>query len=202
MLQNSAMKHKVVALILLITAFFFASQKLYAQKTSYGIKAGVNLSTVTGEAYPADTVKMLVGYHAGGFITIKLPFVSIQPELLISTAGSEFWTNDVIQEMKFTYISLPVMIKIKPLKGFYVEAGPQFSYKIAESISTSNLRGMINELDLSAGAGLGFNAGPLAIYTRYLAGLSRVGDFDSDSRPNFKNGVFQAGLSFVLKGKK
>lgn len=196
------MKRNVFRLIIILNAVLLTCQKSFSQKTSYGIKAGINLSTVTGDAYPSDTVKMLVGYHAGGFITIKLPFISIQPELLISTAGSKFWTNDVIQVMKFTYISLPVMIKIKPLKGFYVEAGPQFSYKIAESISTSNLRGMINELDLSAGAGLGFNAGPLGIYTRYLAGLSKVGDFDSDSRPNFKNGVFQAGLSFVFKGKK
>lgn len=196
------MKRNVFRLIIILTAVLLTTQKTFSQKTSYGIKAGINLSTVTGDAFPADTVKMLVGYHAGGFITIKLPFVSIQPELLISTAGSKFWTNDIIQEMKFTYISLPVMIKIKPLKGFYVEAGPQFSYKIAESISTSNLRGMINELDLSAGAGLGFNAGPLGIYTRYLAGLSKVGDFDSNSRPNFKNGVFQAGLSLVFKGKK
>ena len=145
---------------------------------------------------------MLVGYHAGGFLTIKLPFVSIQPELLISTAGSKFWTNDVLQEMKFTYISLPIMLKIKPLKGLYIEAGPQFSYKIAEDISTGSLKGMINNLDLSAGGGIGFSAGPLGFYTRYMAGISKVGDFDSDSRPNFKNGVFQAGLSFVFKRKK
>lgn len=196
------MKHKAASIALFTFFTLFSLNQIFAQKTSYGIKAGVNLSTVNGEAYPSDTVKMLVGYHAGGFLTIKLPFVSIQLELLISTAGSKFWTNDVLQEMKFTYISLPIMLKIKPLKGLYIEAGPQFSYKIAEDISTGSLKGMINNLDLSAGGGIGFSAGPLGIYTRYMAGISKVGDFDSDSRPNFKNGVFQVGLSFVFKRKK
>ncbi|MBK6935711.1 MAG: outer membrane beta-barrel protein [Chitinophagaceae bacterium] len=115
---------------------------------------------------------------------------------MISTAGSKFWSNDVIQEMKFTYISLPIMLKIKPLKDFYVEAGPQFSYKIAEDISTNSLRGFINNLDLSACGGIGFNADSFGIYTRYMAGISKVGDFDADTRPNFKNGVFQAGFFF------
>ncbi|MBK6935710.1 MAG: hypothetical protein IPH18_01615 [Chitinophagaceae bacterium] len=54
---------------------YFTSNNALSQKTSYGIKAGVNLSTVTGEAFPDDIVKMLAGYHAVFFITIRFPFI-------------------------------------------------------------------------------------------------------------------------------
>lgn len=202
MIQTQTMKHRVFTLAILVAFTFLVNQVTFAQKTNYGIKAGVNLSTINGEAYSSDTLKMLVGYHAGVFITIKLPFVSIQPELLISTAGSKFLTNDVIQEMKLTYISMPVMLRIKPVKTFYIEAGPQFSYKVGENISSGGFRNMINDLDLSAGGGIGFSAGSLGFYARYMAGISKVGDFDSDALPNFRNGVFQAGLSFVFNKKK
>ncbi len=173
-----------------------------SQKIKWGVKGGVNFSDVNGSAFPGDTANTLIGYHAGFFCNIKLPFIAIQPELLISTAGTKLRTNDVSQKIKLTYISLPIMLQVKVFPAIYIEAGPQFSYKIGEDISAGNLRGFINNLDVSAGGGIGFKLLFLSAYARYMAGISKVGDFESNNTPNFKNGVLQAGISVRLKGKK
>jgi Outer membrane protein beta-barrel domain len=196
------MKQLAAGVIFLFLSVLFTENKCAAQKIKMGLKGGVNFSNVHGSAFPGDTAGTLTGFHAGGFITIKLPFVSIQPELLISTAGTKLRTNDVAQKIKLTYISMPVMIQVKLFPAFYIEAGPQFSYKINEEISTSGLRGFINNLDVAVGGGIGFKLLFLRIYGRYMAGISKVGDFDSGNTPNFRNGVLQTGIALVLKGKK
>jgi Outer membrane protein beta-barrel domain len=189
-------------LVFFILVFILKPDNSNAQKIKTGIKGGVNFSTLTGTAFPGDTAGALIGYHAGGYITLKLPFISIQPELLISTTGTKLNTNDVAQKIKLTYVSMPVMIRVKPFPGFYIEAGPQLSYKIGEDISSPGLQGFINNLDFSAGGGLGFKFLFISVYGRYMAGISKVGNFNSGSTPNFKNGVLQAGIALQLKGKK
>jgi Outer membrane protein beta-barrel domain len=196
------MKQLVAGVVLLFLTVIFTGNKCVAQKIKMGLKGGVNFSNVHGSAFPGDTAGTLIGYHAGGFITIKLPFVSIQPELLISTTGTKLRTNDVAQKIKLTYISMPVMIQVKLFPAFYIEAGPQFSYKINEEISSSGLRGFVNNLDIAAGGGVGLKLLFLRVYARYMAGISKVGDFDADNTPNFRNGVLQTGIAIVLKGKK
>ncbi len=196
------MKKYPSPVVIILFLFLLFGNGAFAQKVKFGIKGGVNFSELNGNAFPGDTAGTLIGYHAGGYITLKLPFISIQPELLISTAGTKLNTNDVLQKIKLTYISMPVMIRIKPFPGFYIEAGPQLSYKIGEDISSPGLQGFINNLDLSAGGGIGFKFLFLSVYGRYMAGISKVGNFNSDSTPNFKNGVFQTGVAIQLKGKK
>jgi hypothetical protein len=196
------MKKQILIIHLLLVSIIFFCNSSSAQKIKFGIKGGANFSNFSGEAFPGDTAGVLIGYHAGGYLTLKLPFISIQPELLISTAGTKLRTNDVAQKIKLTYISMPVMIRVKPFPGFYIEAGPQLSYKIGEDISSPGLRGFINNLDVSAGGGIGFKFLFLSIYGRYMAGISKVGNFNSGSTPNFKNGVFQTGVALQLKGKK
>jgi Outer membrane protein beta-barrel domain len=193
---------KLKATILSFFVIVLYQGNTFSQTIKWGIKGGVNFSDVIGNAFPGDTAGTLIGYHAGGFCTIKLPFISIQPELLISTAGTKLRTNDVAQKIKLTYISMPIMLQVKIFPAVYIEAGPQFSYKIGEDVSSSNLRGLINNLDLSAGGSIGFKLLFLSAYARYMAGISKVGDFNSNTTPNFRNGVLQAGISLRLKGKK
>lgn len=194
------MKRKIKYIILLFS--FAASISLHAQKTKWGIKAGVNISDFNGAAFPSSTTNALVGYHAGVFYNLKLPLISIQPELLISTAGAKIVNGNLTQDFKLTYLSMPIMLQLKIFSGTYLEAGPQFSYKLNEDGGSGSIRGFINDLDLAAGGGIRFKLFFLSCYARYLAGISKVGDFNSSTAPNFKNGVLQAGLALHFKGKK
>ncbi len=93
------------------------------------------------------------------------------------------------------------MLKLRSPGGFYVEAGPQVGFKLSENVSDETIGDFAKNLDLSAGAGLGFQTkGGLGIGARYLVGLSKVGDFEPSAGidPDFKNSVIQVGLSIGL----
>jgi len=167
-----------------------------SQTLSMGVKAGINSSTFKGSLFQNST-KSIVGFHAGGFLNLQFSSISLQPELLVSTAGARV-TKDFEQpeNLKITYIAIPVMLKINPVKSrFYAEAGPQAAIKISEKRD-------FNSFDFSLGIGLGYQSKTgLGAGIRYLAGLSEVVNFDDNTTSNFKNRVVQFGLSYKL-GKK
>ena len=95
------------------------------------------------------------------------------------------------------------MFKYRSPGGFYLEAGPQVSFKLSDNVENQSIEDFANDLDLSAGAGLGWQTkGGLGLGARYLVGISKVGDFDiSESNgidPDFKNSVIQVGISLAL----
>jgi hypothetical protein len=125
--------------------------------------------------------------------------------LLISTAGAKFEDAGDDENFKLTYITLPVMLKYRSAGGFYLELGPQVGFKIGENVGDQTVEDFAKNLDLSVGAGLGFQmGGGFGIGGRYLVGLSKVGDFEASSGvdPDFKNSVIQLGIFFALGGNK
>ena len=176
-----------------------------AQHFSIGLKAGTNISNFTGTPSVELTNKALVGFYGGAYLNFWLgKNFTFQPEALISTQGAKFTEGSTSEKFNLTYVNVPVMFKYKTDGGFYVEAGPQVGFKLSESVPEDQTAEEFAEnLDLSIGAGLGFqSAMGLGVGARYLAGISKVGDFDASDRPNFKNSVIQIGISYTLGGPK
>lgn len=175
---------------------------VYAQKLSLGIKAGVNVTNFSGGDFDDVDKKALVGFHAGGFLSLGLGGTFyLQPEVLVSTAGAKFEDAGESENFKLTYLSVPVMLKFRSMVGFYVELGPQFGFKLGEDVGDDTINDFAKDLDLAAALGLGFQTkNGLGIGARYIAGLSKVGDFEASSGidPDFKNSVFQVGISIPL----
>lgn len=188
------MKKIFLALLLL------AGTTGFAQHITGGFKAGVNITNFTGGDFEAVKKKANVGFHGGGFLNIAFGSLSIQPEALISTQGAKIDSVNGSYDWKLTYITVPVMLKYRMSGGFYLEAGPQFGFKISEDIGNSTINDFANDLDLSLGAGLGFQTkGGLGIGARYVAGLSKVGDYEGGNiNPDFKNSVIQVGIFITL----
>lgn len=192
---------KKFSIILLLAA----SSTLYAQEYSLGLKGGVNISNFTNVKTAGDVSKqVLIGFYAGGFINFWVGSnFCIQPEAMVSTAGAKFKSTDGTDTYKLTYLTIPIMAKYKSDGGFYVEAGPQVGFKLSESIPDETFEKFAKGLDLSIGAGLGYQSpGGLGIGARYMVGLSKVGDFDASEGidPNFKNSVIQVGISYTIGG--
>ncbi len=184
----------------LLAILVFASLHSMAQGVSGGIKAGANISNFSGGNFDAVKKKALVGFHAGGYLNFALGAVSLQPEALVSTNGARIDDGTGYKDYRLTYISVPVMLKYKTMGGFYLEAGPQVGFKINDDIPDQTIGDFAKGLDLSVGAGLGFQAGRgFGIGARYIAGLSKVGDYEAGSfDPDFKNGIVQVGFFFRL----
>ena len=186
---------------IIIACFVLASTGVSAQRITGGLKAGVNVSNFTSGDFENVEKESLIGFHAGGYLNFKLigP-LSLQPELLVSTAGAKYEiAPGEKRDFKLTYLTVPVMAKFTSPGGVYFELGPQVGFKLGESIKDETIDNFAKNLDLSAGAGVGFKLGPIGIGGRYLVGLSKVGDFDnSDVSPDFKNSVLQVGISLKL----
>jgi Outer membrane protein beta-barrel domain len=171
-----------------------------AQHFSIGLKGGANISNFTGGDFSDVKKKALVGFYAGAYLNFWVgKNFSLQPEALISTQGVKIEDGSTSDNYKLTYLSVPIMLKYRADGGFYFEAGPQVGFKLGESVPDESLGDFAKNLDLSIGAGLGFqSAGGFGIGARYLAGISKVGDFEDADGPNFKNSVIQIGISYTL----
>ncbi len=178
----------------------FVATVAAAQDFQIGAKAGVNISNFTGGSFDSVKKEALIGYHVGGFIRFRLGKVVIQPEVLISTQGAKFESAGELEDYKLTYVNVPIMLQYETNGGFYIEAGPQFGFKIDESVPNSSVEDFAEGTDIAICFGLGYHFRfGLGIGARYNVGVSSVGDFDaSNIDPDFKNGVAQISLFYTI----
>lgn len=195
------MKKLLFAALLLVS-----SQLLFAQGFQLGIKAGANLSNFTGGDFSNVDKKAMVGFHAGAFMGFLLgDHFSLNPEVLFSSQGAKFKSAGSDENFKLYYINVPVMVKYRFTGGFYLEAGPQVGFKASEDIPNSTIKTFAKNLDLSVAGGLGFHSeSGFGIGARYVAGLSKVGDFDASQgvNPDFKNSVIMVSVFYTLFNNK
>ncbi|MEO5893794.1 MAG: porin family protein [Ferruginibacter sp.] len=186
---------------IMVPLLFFVSSSAFAQKFEIGAKAGVNVSNFTGtDSWQNAKTNSLVGFHAGGFVSFFLGNnFAIQPELLFSTQGTKYEHAGNTENLKVSYLNIPVMFKYRSTGGFYIEAGPQVGIKTSEKSSTVD--SLAKSTDLSVAGGIGFHSKMgLGIGARYTAGLSKIGDFKPQNGidPDFKNGVIQVSIFYTL----
>ena len=183
-------------LILASTQSF--SQGLF-QRLSFGLKAGGNYSNYANADFKTESI---AGFHAGAIVNFKLiGGLSIQEEFLFSTQGAKVKDNLFGKEnVKVSYINVPFLLKYRSNLGLYIEAGPQVGMRASENISDSQIGEFAKKLDLSAVGGIGYQSkSGFGFGARYIAGLSKVGDFQlSTTKPDFKNSVIQASIFYIF----
>ncbi|WP_026629797.1 porin family protein [Dyadobacter alkalitolerans] len=184
--------------LLLAAALLISVQSAFAQKFSIGPKAGLNISNYTGGDIESDA---LVGYHLGGIINYGFGKVfSLQPEVLFSTQGAKVDNAGNKSDFKISYVTVPVMFKFKTNGGFYVEFGPQAGFRTSTNIPDQTINNFAKNLDLAAAGGIGYHSPiGLGVGVRYIAGLSKVGNFSGQNiDPDFKNSVIQASIFWAI----
>lgn len=186
---------------LLVIPLLVLCSSLFAQKFQLGLKGGVNISNFNGLNWENADTKARVGFLGGAFINLMLgDNFSITPEALFSSQGAKVSQAGNERNLKVSYVSVPVLLKYRFNGGFYIEAGPQVSFKVNENTDNLPIDAFARNLDLAIDAGLGYHSNMgLGIGARYVAGLSKVGDFDAGTLdPDFKNGVAQIFIFYTL----
>ncbi|OQP66702.1 porin family protein [Niastella populi] len=109
------MKSKVLLLALATTALSLASKA--QDKTTFGVRAGVNFQNLNGEFGGEDLdLKMKTGFHIG--VNAEIPVASefyLQPGLLFSTKGAKADEGD--GKWNLSYIEVPINFLYKPTLG-------------------------------------------------------------------------------------
>lgn len=192
---------------LLLLCFVFASTQSFSQsftqsifqRLSFGLKAGGNYSNYANADFKTESI---AGFHAGAIVNFRLfKGLSIQEEFLFSTQGAKVKDNLFGKEnVKVSYINVPFLLKYRSNLGIYIEAGPQVGMRASENISNMQIGEFAKKLDLSAVGGIGFQSqSGFGFGARYIAGLSKVGDFQlSTAKPDFKNSVIQASIFYIF----
>lgn len=199
----------------------------------FGIKGGLNVSQFSEQELNTKSLKP--GFNAGAFVNIPLSEkFAIQPEVMYNQLGAKSIVNstetvsgDTTVKIKdnFTtslnYISVPVMLQMKPADNFYIEAGPEISYfmngkNTGETTVTTTVAGSsttetvsesksinkdrMKKLNLGFGLGLGYYFTPnLGINARYVNSLTHLANNSGVAEANKNintNRVFQIGLNY------
>jgi hypothetical protein len=157
-----------------------------------GARAGLNVSTMTGETVPVITdgpgVEGKIGFQAGAVGELALGRVfSVQPSLLFSTAGytsrSPEGFNEAEMSYGYNYLHVPlnalVKLPIGQRGGIFIYLGPYAAYALngkykmetfedKKSVKTDKVNVQFGKegmkrFDAGAGFGLGFRASAVQV---------------------------------------
>ena len=209
-------------IIILCTLFLSASAIAQDQKVKLGIKAGLNLATLTLDESELDSSSK-AGFTAG--VMVEIPMTkkfSLQPEIMYSQQGTKtsFSDSDVTNSnyestIKLNYLNIPVMLKYYVIEGLSVQAGPQIGILLkANNKYKDNFLGYDNQesfdlkeyssgIDTSVNVGLGYQFKD-KFYTdlRYNISYSNVfkdGDTNHFIDNDMKNRVLQITIGYFFK---
>ena len=154
----------------------------------YGIKAGVNMSTMSNSMEFNPNFGMGVGFRVGAMANFhwgqrtanSLPgtgWFGLQPEVMYSYQSVKTDGGN----LNMSYIQVPVMLKVYPLAALSVEVGPEFNYLINTSpkdltvdgatIKTGDCKGF----NMGAGVGVAYELEMgLTLGARYSMGFTNM----------------------------
>jgi len=195
------MKSKSIVLSLLMLTFVvFQSQ---AQGLHLGIKGGANIFKVDGQGYDQG---FHFGYNVGAFAQINFPgIIGIQPEVLWNQTNYRTGNNfhDVVPgglddvKGKLNYLSIPVLLAIRPIKLITFHVGPQFGILLNQDKSLlQNGKDAFKKGDFSMVGGVQLNLASLVVGGRYVIGLTDINDVTDNN--SWKNQGFQVYAGFRI----
>ena len=191
------MTKKFITVLFLI---ILGSSSAFSQKLEVGLKGGSNFATQ--KLSSIQGVESITGYHLGGFVYFKLPFLfGIQVEGQYSTQGSEFLVNQLINKNNLSYLNIPILFR-NDFGPFNFHFGPQFGLLTDAKLSVNgiknNLKNQLFDRDFSFVAGLGVRLpANLGLTLRYVKGLTNISDTNIVNSET-KNTMFQVSLKYSI----
>lgn len=202
--------------ILTFICVFFLIYSLSAQDFKYGVKAGLNINNlnVDPELDPPKPESRL-GFHLGGFVQFSIADnIMVQPELTISTQGTNDEDPGDKERVKLTYLNLTGTFKYSLTNNFNFTLGPQLGFLVGGEFEEEDKQDgskksydagdVYSGTDLLLGLGVGYTLeSGLGVDIRYNLGLTDNNDDPAqlgfyDPIQDIKSRVFQISVSYVL----
>ena len=169
------------------------STALFAQDPKFGLKAGLNLATITNSG--GD---LKAGFHGGGLAHIHItPAFSLQPEIMYSSQGTQYTSND---KTLLNYINIPVLLQYNFDNGFRLQGGPQLGFLLEAKSKSGNLEtdqsDSYKSIDFSIPVGLSYlGYSGFGVDARYNIGVTNIVENNATS---YRNSVLQFGLFYLF----
>lgn len=167
----------------------FGEEKSSGFVMKYGVKAGVNMSSMSNDMAFDPGFGMGIGFRAGAFLNLRwgqrtensLPGTGLwgfQPEVMYSNQAVKTDAGDI----KLNYVSVPLLLKVYPTTALSVEVGPEFSYLLSASPNNLSVKGADIAVGDCKGLTMGLSAGlaydlemGLTVGARYTYGFTELG---------------------------
>ena len=187
----------------LFAALLF-SLSLFAQEPPvFGLKGGLNVSSLTGNFNGKDS---RLGIHLGALGHIHLTDkLALQPEAVFSSQGVRYQAGDGEHSLGLNYINVPLQLQYMFNNGFRLQTGPQLGLLVDVTDKRGNTETNFfssddfKTVDAAWSFGLGYlTYSGLGIDARYNLGLTNTVDEGIAER---KNRVFQLGLFYMFDAR-
>ncbi|MBL4559366.1 MAG: PorT family protein [Labilibaculum sp.] len=193
---------KVILIVLTVISTQAFGQS-FLERFHFGIKAGTNYSDFIDTDF--DT-KGLTGFHGGVIVAFDISDRwAIQEDFMFSIQGTKL-KNDLFEEdVKISYLNVPIVLQYHSKMGLYIEAGPQFNMLIDDYDGLDD-EDFAEKIDVGAVGGIGYHFNKdgglkgFGIGARYYIGLTKVSEFNFSNFDNadYKQGVVQVSLFYIF----
>ena len=191
-------------IVILISAIFLIS-RANAQKTYFGVKGGLNASSLHFDNNNSSDSK--IGFNIGGLAHIHASNLwAIQPEVIYSLEGAKltpagFYTRGSIN---LNYINVPILVQRFFHNGFRLEGGPQIGFLInakskSGGVTLDNNSFKSTAFSIPLGVGYLTSTG-IGLDARYVFGLSDINANENGS--TVQSNVFQFGIFYQFGDTK
>ena len=186
--------------LLLITLSVMNTQ---AQGFHIGVKAGANIFKLDGQSYDNE---FKFGYNVGAFSEINFTkHIGIQPEVMFNQTnyktGNQF--SDIYggnadnYEGKLNYLSIPILLNIRPIPFLSILVGPQYGILLNNNEHLpGQAKNAFKSGDFSMVGGAQLNLAGFKLGARYVIGLTDINDLGDEEK--WKNQGFQVYAGFRL----
>jgi hypothetical protein len=202
------MRRSQILMVLAIVALSL-SHLAECQEVTFGVKGGLNLSTVAYDPDPEFDIDFRSGIVVGGFVNVPVTTrLAIQPEGLFSQKGTRFPGDDFEFAVDLDYIEVPVLLQYalssSADRTISVFAGPSLGFNVRANARVSagdaheeeDERDQFEDFDFGITAGMGASVGRFIIDGRYTFGLTNMAVDPELPKARHRTLTFLAGVRF------
>lgn len=193
-----------------LCTFLCTAGTAMAQPAVFGVKAGINLATVTFDPEPdEDVLDRRTGFVGGLFVVVPASDrLGFQGEVLFSQKGAS--EDGGAGDLALDYLEVPLLLRVgtaSPLEtSFHAFAGPSIGLRLRARVTAETFDGETEDEDIADDvkgfdfgvvAGAGVNFGRFTLDGRYTWGLNNLNSLEDDVM-KLRNRVFSimAGVRF------
>jgi Outer membrane protein beta-barrel domain len=195
-------KTSLAIMLMIISSASFA-------QVSVGVKLGLNIaseSITLPSGVPAQVSTGSTNNFMAGLVfkTMMTRSVGIQTEFLYSNQGGSISAGGTTETDKFSYLNIPVLLRVQIVPAFHLNAGPQLGFllsaKEGDASGYTDIKDELKSTDVGLAFGAGFDfPGGVNIGLRYIGGLTNINR--DASAGTAKNQVVQFTLGWRISRK-
>jgi len=190
---------------IIFMATLFSLTTIKAQNVHFGIKGGLNASSLNYSPENSDQ-QTKIGFNLGllAHIHTSNKDWAIQPEIYYSAEGAKSKSASNAS-LNLGYLNIPVLAQYMFDNGFRIEAGPQLGFLMSAKNKTGNVsvnvKDNLKNTNFSIPVGLGYlTSSGFGFDARYNFGLSNINNTSSATK--IHSNVFQFGIFYQFPDSK